>query len=259
MKTGNSYTVKKLASLSGVSIRTLHHYDKLGLLVPSQRTDTRYRLYGTQELLRLQQILFYRELDFPLLEIKELLSDPEFDLLGALESHRKGLEEKQARVQVLLETINKTISKLKGQTDMKDEELYQGMSKETAAAYRKEAVEKYGEEAVNRSEQSLKSRSKEDFQSLQREHEEVRDQLISVQHLSPRAKEVQVLVAKHYHIIRQFWGTSDLPDKQAESYKGLGLLYVSDERFLSKEGKPNPAFAEFMSKAMTVFADTSLS
>jgi len=258
MSKGRQHTVKKLAQLSGVSIRTLHHYDRLGLLKPLQRTESRYRLYGEQELLRLQQILFYKELDFPLAEIKELLTDPEFDLLSALESHKEGLEKKKERLHLLLTTIDKTILKLKGRTTMKDEELYEGMSKETAAAYRKEAVEAYGEAAVKQSERSLLIRGKEDFQALQRQHEEIRNQLRAHRHFSPESTEVQQLILRHYKIIRQFWGTSDLADLQAEAYKGLGLLYVSDQRFMAKDGQPDPDFASFVSNAMTWFAEKEL-
>ena len=87
----DNYSVKKLSQLAGVSVRTLHLYDKMGLLKPSVRTEARYRLYGEKELLRLQQILFYRELDIPLKDIQTILDDPEFDLLKALEAHKKAL------------------------------------------------------------------------------------------------------------------------------------------------------------------------
>ena len=85
------YSVKKLAKLAGVTVRTLHHYDKIDLLKPALRSDKHYRYYGQEELLRLQQILFYKELGFPLQEIKEILEDPDFDLIEALESHKKAL------------------------------------------------------------------------------------------------------------------------------------------------------------------------
>ncbi|WP_343702573.1 MerR family transcriptional regulator [Chitinophaga sp.] len=94
----DNYSVKKLARLAGVSVRTLHLYDKMGLLEPSVRTQARYRLYGEKELLRLQQILFYRELDFPLKEIRDILDDPTFDLAQALEGHKKALQARQERI-----------------------------------------------------------------------------------------------------------------------------------------------------------------
>jgi len=87
----DNYSVKQLAKLAGVSVRTLHLYDQLGLLKPSIRTENRYRRYGETELLRLQQILFYKVLDFPLKEIGPILDDPDFDLLKALEDHKQSL------------------------------------------------------------------------------------------------------------------------------------------------------------------------
>ena len=86
------YGVKELSDLSGVTVRTLHHYDKIGLLKPLNRTEAGYRFYGEEELLRLQQILFYKELDFSLKEIADLLDDPDFELIQALQSHRSELE-----------------------------------------------------------------------------------------------------------------------------------------------------------------------
>ncbi len=79
-----TFTVKKLAEISGVSVRTLHYYDQIGLLRPSVRTEKKYRLYGNDELLRLQQILFFRELDFPLKDILEMIDEPDYDLVKAL-------------------------------------------------------------------------------------------------------------------------------------------------------------------------------
>ncbi len=111
----NGYSVKKLAKLAGVSVRTLHHYDQLGLLKPSLRTEARYRLYGEKELLRLQQILLYKELDFSLQEIGDILDKADFDLLEALQSHKTALQSRRDRLGVLLTTIDKTIQKLKGE------------------------------------------------------------------------------------------------------------------------------------------------
>ncbi|MFN2140328.1 MAG: MerR family transcriptional regulator, partial [Candidatus Promineifilaceae bacterium] len=121
------YTVSQLAKLAGVSVRTLHHYDEIGLLVPAARSDAGYRLYNEEDLLRLQQILFFRELDFPLDDIRQILDDPAFDSLAALEEHRRLLHERAGRIGRLLNTIDRTIAKLT-ENDMDDkvtdEELY---------------------------------------------------------------------------------------------------------------------------------------
>src|SRR5580693_1755938 len=93
-----NYSVKQIARLAGVSVRTLHLYDQIGLLKPSVRTRAGYRQYGEPELLRLQQILFYRELDFPLKEIAEILNDPDFDLIRALAGHKQALSARRDRL-----------------------------------------------------------------------------------------------------------------------------------------------------------------
>jgi len=105
-----AYTISQLAKMAGVSVRTLRHYDQIGLLKPSSRTEAGYRLYERQDLLRLQQILFFRELDFPLSEIQDILDDPAFDQVQALEGHRRRLERRMARLTQLLRTLDKTLS-----------------------------------------------------------------------------------------------------------------------------------------------------
>jgi DNA-binding transcriptional MerR regulator len=252
------YTVKKLAQISGVSIRTLHHYDKIGLLKPTIRTQARYRMYGEAELLRLQQILFYKELDFALEEIAGLLDDPDFDMINALESHRSSLTAKAQRIAGLLSTIEKTILKLKGKIMLKDEELYDGLSKEKVEGYRKEIVSKYGVEALQQSENSLRQMSKSEFEELKVTAGKLYAELASHINEDPHSRQIQELISKHYAIIRTFWGTTGSPDPQWEAYKGLGSLYISEPSYTSVNGKPNPAFAQFMNQAMSFFVEKKL-
>lgn len=250
-----TYTVKKLAKLSGVSVRTLHHYDKIGLLKPATRTEARYRLYGEQELLRLQQILFYKELGFSLKKIREVLDDPEFELIRALESHKEALKARQTRIDQLLITIDKTIDHLKNEKIMmKPEELYEGLNPE----YRQEAIDKYGKKAIEKSEQELVKLGKAGFEQLKADFEACNAKLFSLKEKDPTSEVVQREIANHYQFIRQFWGTTNTPDPQAEAYAGLGKLYVQDERYTTVDGKPQPEFAQFLSKAMAHFADQSL-
>jgi DNA-binding transcriptional MerR regulator len=253
------YSVKKLAKLAGVSVRTLHLYDQLGLLKPRTRTQARYRLYGETELLRLQQILFYKELDFPLQAIKAILDDPDFDFLGALQSHKAALQARRDRLATLLVTVDNTIAKLKGEPNMlTHEELYEGFPRERAEAYRQEAAQKWGADAVEKSEHHLRSLGKEAFARLKEESQEIWNTLIGMAGEDPASEAVQNQVARHYAVIRQFWGTAGSPDAQAEAYRGLGQLYGQDERYTAVDGQPNPAFAGFMSRAMSHFADTRL-
>src|SRR5437660_8142883 len=123
-----AYTVKQVAAMSGVSVRTLHFYDETGLLKPAYHGANGYRFYEEAQLLTLQQILFYRELGFELKQIKRILGRADFEKVAALQSHREVLQENLARTQTLIETIDKTIQHLKGTKKMKNEEMFAGFS-----------------------------------------------------------------------------------------------------------------------------------
>lgn len=254
----NDYSVKKLAKLAGVSVRTLHHYDRLGLLKPSIRTEAKYRRYGQKELVRLQQILFYKELDFSLAEILALLEDPNFDLLTALKQHKQALQARQNRLSTLLATIDKTILILKGEHVMvTNEELYEGFPK--GQAYRQEAVEKYGTQVVEESDHKLRQLGKSGFDQLKADQQDITQTLASLVHLDPSNAVVQQQITRHYENIRGFWGESVCQSKNmAEAYKGLAQLYLDDPRFISQYERTNPTFAHFLSEAMVYFADTQI-
>lgn len=254
------YSVKALSKLAGVSVRTLHYYDQIGLLKPLIRTEAGYRLYGTEELIRLQQILFYRELDFQLKEICDIMDDPEFDLTLALSNHKSALLRRRDRIDTLIATIDKTINHQsnKEKVMLKPEELYEGLSKEAAQNYRTQAIEKYGKEAVRTSEQSLMKLSKQQIADLKKEQQEVTKALFMLKNEDHTSNKVQQLIQRHYSVTRKFWGTDSNDDPQAEQYAGLGELYKSDERFTLVDGKPQPEFAQFLSEAMRHFSKTQL-
>ena len=123
-----AYTVKQVAAMSGVSVRTLHFYDETGLLKPAYLGANGYRFYEEAQLLILQQILFYRELGFELKQIQRILGRRDFEKVAALQSHRKVLQKNLARTQALIETIDKTIQHLKGKKKMNTEEMFAGFS-----------------------------------------------------------------------------------------------------------------------------------
>ena len=123
-----AYTVKQVAAMSGVSVRTLHFYDETGLLKPAYCGANAYRFYEEPQLLILQQILFYRELGFELKQIKRILGRREFEKVAALKSHREVLEKNVLRTRRLIETIDKTIQHLKGKTKMQSEEMFGGFT-----------------------------------------------------------------------------------------------------------------------------------
>lgn len=127
-KTKMSYTVKKLAKLSGLSIRTLRFYDTIGLLKSAYYGDNHYRYYEEEQILMLQQILFYRELGFPLNDIQRIISSDDFNKIDALSSHKQILTQNLDRTRKLINTIDQTIEHLRGKITMRDEELFDGFA-----------------------------------------------------------------------------------------------------------------------------------
>lgn len=125
-----SYTVKKLSKLSGISIRTLRFYDRIGLLRPAFYGENNYRYYEEEQILMLQQILFYRELGFPLSDIKGVVSSDDFNKIDALISHKQVLAQSLDRTAKLIKTIDQTIEHLTGKITMRNEELFVGFAHE---------------------------------------------------------------------------------------------------------------------------------
>jgi DNA-binding transcriptional MerR regulator len=140
-----AYTVRQVAGLSGVSVRTLHFYDEVGLLKPAYVSANGYRYYEEPQLLALQQILFYRELGFELKEIKSILGRADFEKAAALESHRSVLEKNLAQTQTLIATINKTIEHVRGTKKMSSEEMFAGFKLASGEARFNEEVKLRGE------------------------------------------------------------------------------------------------------------------
>ncbi|HOG45327.1 MAG TPA: MerR family transcriptional regulator [Anaerolineae bacterium] len=248
-----AYSISQLARLAGVSVRMLHHYDQIGLLRPSARTAAGYRLYEEQDLLRLQQILFFKELDLPLGEIGRILDDPGFDQLRALEQHRQLLQQRMVRLTRLLNTIDRTIIKLtEDSMALSDEELYEGFAKEQIERYQREAREMYDPALVAEAERRVRRMSKEQWQALKAEGDEVTRGLAALADRDPSDPEVQALIARHYAWLEHFYTPT------AEVYRGLGRLYVEHPEFRATYDRYRPGLAAFMCAAMAYYADTVL-
>ena len=153
------YLVKEVAQLSGVSVRTLHHYDRIGLLCP-QKAENGYRYYTEENLTQLQQILFYKYLGFSLKNIKELLEN-ETDSLVQLEEQLCLLEAEQERLDTLIDTLTKTIQAKKGMIQMTAKEKFAGFTYQDSLAYQDEAKQKYGKEVIDQSLAKQKGRENE--------------------------------------------------------------------------------------------------
>jgi MerR family transcriptional regulator, thiopeptide resistance regulator len=252
-----AYTVKKLAAMSGVSVRTLHLYDGLGLLRPAYRAANGYRFYEEPQILMLQQILFYRELGFELKQIKRIIDQPSFDRIAALESHRRVLTKNLDRTQKLVETVDRTIEHLKGTKRMKNQEMFSGFSPEVQARYEHQLVERFGESAkghIAQSKAKVKDWTKADWESSRTAFAEICQDLTQLmgQGLPEDSPSVQDIIRRHYRWLKRFWTPT------RESYAGYAQLIVDSELRAAYETH-HPKLPEFAAVAMKSFAQKELS
>lgn len=249
----HKYSVQQLSKIAGVSVRTLHHYDRIGLLKPAERSEKNYRFYGKPELLRLQQILFYKELDFSLKEIAKILNDPDFDFLKALEFHQVELLRRADRMQQLLVTVDKTIHSLKSKKNMMtDKELYEGFSKEEIDSMRKEVKKHWGAKELLDEEERIQKLGKEGWDDHKTKGEEINNLLAELMDFHPSEKQVQQTVAMHFKHLNFYYRVSK------ERYEGLGKMYVDDERFKAHYDKYRDGLAVFLRDAIFIFCQNGL-
>lgn len=244
------YSVQQLADLAGVSVRTLHHYDTVGLLRPARQPKNGYRMYGEEELLKLQQILFFRELELPLDDIKRIIHDPKFNLQVALEEHRELIELKKKRLTKLLKTIDQTLKKLKQETPMEDKDLYSSFSKEEQEKYAAEAKGRWGHtEAWKQSQERYGKLSDAEKAKIGQAGEDLLKKIAL--HMPEGAKSdiVQSLIKRHYEALHVFY------DPNTEMYRGLAEMYIADSRFAAFYEKHAQGLAQFMRDAMVEFCD----
>jgi DNA-binding transcriptional MerR regulator len=242
-------TVKQLANLAGVSTRTLHYYDEIGLLRPTQVAANGYRRYDHQALLRLQQIRFYRELGLGLDPIRQILDQPGFDPMQALQAHRQALLVEADRLRMLLATLDKTILHLKGETMMSNQELFAGFTPEQEQAYEDEARRRWGDEKVTESSRRWKAYSEAERQSILNEGGAIYLELNKHLADDPASAEVQALVARWHQHLRYFY------DPTPEILRGLGGAYASDPAFAEFFARFDPALPIFLHQVIDIYCD----
>lgn len=245
------YSVQQLATLANVSVRTLHHYDAIGLLRPSRGEKNGYRRYGEAELLRLQQILFFRELDFPLPEIKAILAAPTFNMQAALRDQRNLIEIKKKRLTDLMQTIDETITRLDNNTTVDDKKLYDGFDTGEQDQYAEEVKARWGNtEAYKQSKERTKNWNSSDYDRLKQDMDAWMKVFVLEVPKGAKSAEVQKMIAEHYDGLRKFY------EPNLKMYRGLADMYVDDPRFAAYYEKYAPGLALFMQEAMHFYADT---
>lgn len=235
--------VKELAKLAGVSVRTLHHYDEIGLLIPDAFTEAGYRLYSEQNIMTLQQILFFKELGFSLKSIKELLASSAFTRLEAFHQQKALLQVKKDQIVQMMRTIEKAILQEKGAYTMTNEERFEGF-RLNDSQYQQEATVKWGVEAVEQTTANLEGK-----EAIFGEHmNEIYRDLAQIRHLDPRSEEAQRAIHEWYVFLNEIGSYSPA------AFAGLGQMYRADERFTKNIDQFGEGLAGFMCDTMEVYA-----
>ena len=243
------YTVKELSTLAAVSVRTLHYYDQIGLLSPARIAQNGYRQYDDATLLRLQQILFYRELDFKLSDIKELLDAPDFEQVSALENHWDALWARLARTERLIKTVEDTIQHLKGEKEMSKKALFQAFSEEEQEKYAKQAEEQYDPATVRESNRKWKSYSAEKKQAILDEGNQVYVDMIATMPKGADSPEAQACVERWRTHMDYFWTPN------INQLLGLATMYGQSPDFKANFDAMHPDLADFMREAVAIYVE----
>jgi len=242
-------TLPQLARITGLSDRTLRHYEKIGLLEPTTRNESGVRLYAYPEQLRLQQILVFKMFGFALKDIKELLDSETYEIKSSLEKQLKMLQHEHKRLSGVIETLQKTIQSIKEERKMDTNKLYENFP--DMEKYRSEAIEKWGEE-VTQVEERLQKLDKQDTQALMEEGLAI-SRMIAGEMQNPASSEnTQRLIRLHYKYMQKFY---EVPK---ERYIGLAEMYLGDARFTKYYEDIAPGLANYISDGMKYFAEKNL-
>lgn len=252
-------TVSEVAELTGVTVRTLHHYDAMGLLVPSERSESGYRLYSPEDLTRLREVLTWRRLGVPLREIGGLLDDPEIDRLEVLRRQREAIAKQSEQLDELAAAIDEAIAKYDGSVQMSktDQSVIDALGGFDPAEYEAEAEQAWGDtDAYRESERRTAAYGPEDWKRIKAEADEIVASLAALYEdgAPPSSDEVLSAAERHReHITARFYECTP------EIHRGLGEMYVSDPRFrqsMEKDGEL-PGFAEYLRDAFAANASRS--
>lgn len=253
-------TVSEVAELTGVTVRTLHHYDAMGLLTPSERSESGYRLYAPEDLTRLREVLTWRKLGVPLREIGSLLDDPDVDRLEVLRRQREAITKQSAQLGELASAIDDAIAKYDGSAQMSktDQSIIDALGGFDPAEYEAEAQQSWGEtDAYAESQRRTAAYGPEDWKQIKAEGDEIVAVLAELHAAgaSPDADEVLAAAERHrQHITARFYECT--PD----IHRGLGEMYVRDERFREsiELGDRRVGFADFLREAFAANAQGSV-
>ena len=240
--------VGEVAELAGVTVRTLHHYDRIGLLSPSERTAAGYRRYTPSDLDRLHRVLVYRELGFPLEEIATLLDDPGADPVAHLRRQLTLLRDRLERTRAMVAAVEKEMEAQHMGIQLTPEERFEVFGDNDPAQYADEAEQRWGDtDAYRESRRRTTTYTKADWQRIKDEGEEIEQGLAAAMQAGAPAdseRAMDAAEAHRQHISRWFY------DCPPEMHAGLGRMYVEDERFTAHYEEIAPGLAQYVSTAV---------
>lgn len=249
------YGINELSLLAGVSARTLRYYDEIGLLKPSRVSDAGYRFYGKAEVALLQQIMFYKNRGFALKKIEQIIYEPDFNIVKAMEEHLLELENQKAHVDLLIQTVKKTLKSMKGDCEMSDYEKFQAFKEKTIreneAAYGEEIRKKYGDEEVNASNRKMLNMSEDEVETFFKLEEEILMRLENAvkNGIQSENEEAREIVELHKKWLCMAWSTYDV-----QVHKGVTAMYITDERFTEYYDRKAQGCAMFLNDAVQYWA-----
>jgi len=239
--------IGEVAKLAHVSVRTLHHYDAVGLLRPSGRSEAGYRLYTAEDLERLQTVLLYKELGFGLGEIRDLLAEPGFDRREALRAQRAQLARRSARIDAMLAIIDKTLAAMDEGIPMKRDDLFDVLGDFDPAEHEAEAIERWGDAAAYKeSTRRTRRYTKEDWGRFKTQSDAVNQAIAALIDGAVAADDPRAMDAVEQH--RLLIDTWFYPCSR-EMHEELGRLYVADPRFTATYEKIRPGMAAYVRDA----------
>lgn len=247
------YTIQQISKMAGVSTRTLRYYHQKELLIPTQSTTNKYRLYSDEDINMLQQILFFKELGLTLEEIKKIITNPKFNIEDALLKHKRSLQERKQRINIMIKTINQTLDSINGGYKMNPDKKFYGLKEETLQEneenYGKEIRLKYGEETVEASNQKFMKLSKKDFKDAEELSQLILKTLTeAIKTGNPSSEISQKGCEYHQKWIKYYW-----PTYSEEAHLGLVEMYTMDERFAKYYAVCGENAAQFLHEAMKIY------
>jgi len=249
--TVHMFTVKQISRLAHITPRTLHYYDEIGLFKPSLVGENGYRYYAEDSLLRLQQILLYRELDLPLQEIKKILESSDFEVMHALESHKLLIRQRILHLQRLAQSVDDTLSHLQGEKNMSPKQLFAAFNDEEQAKMEQEAMQMYDPGTVKASSAKWKKYSEVEKKRIFAEGNEVYNEFILAIPKGPASPEAQVCVERWRKHMDYFWTPNEA------QLLGLAEGDNTDPRFKANFDRMHPELAAFVLAAVKVHLGTA--